>query len=108
LRAKCSRPAWEAGLTYEPRECDPTLRPGQLTRHLSSFGSDDEAPTQLHDHIREHIDMSKRIVCECGYIVRGEDDGQLVELGREHMQANHPAIAAVITAEELLEMAEEE
>jgi hypothetical protein len=43
-----------------------------------------------------------------GYVVRGEDDEQLVELGREHMQANHPAIAAVITAEELLEMAEQE
>ena len=52
--------------------------------------------------------MSKRIVCECGYIVRGEDDDQLVEHGREHMQANHPAIAAVITAEELLELAEED
>jgi predicted small metal-binding protein len=52
--------------------------------------------------------MSKRIVCECGYTVRGEDDEQLVELGREHMQANHPAIAAVITAEQLLEMAEQE
>ncbi len=95
-------------VTYEPRECDPALRSRQLTRQLSSFGSDDEAPTQLHDHISEHTDMSKRIVCECGYIVRGEDDDQLVELGREHMQANHPAIAAVITAEELLEMAEEQ
>jgi predicted small metal-binding protein len=95
-------------VTDEPRECDPTLRSGQLTRHLSSFGYDDEASTQLHDHIGEHIDMSKRIVCECGYVVRGEDDEQLVELGREHMQANHPAIAAVITAEELLEMAEQE
>jgi predicted small metal-binding protein len=52
--------------------------------------------------------MAKRIVCECGYIVRGEDDEQVVKLGREHMQANHPAIAAVITVGELLEMAEEE
>jgi predicted small metal-binding protein len=52
--------------------------------------------------------MAKRIVCECGYIVRGSDDGQLVELGLEHMQANHPSIAVVITTDELLEMAEEE
>jgi predicted small metal-binding protein len=92
----------------EPREGDPALRTRQLTRQISSFGSHDEASTQLHDHISEHIDMAKRIVCECGYIVRGEDDDQLVELGREHMEANHPAISAVITAEELLEMAEEE
>jgi len=52
--------------------------------------------------------MAKRIVCECGYVIQGEDDEQLAELGRKHMQANHPAIAAVITTEELLEMAEEE
>jgi len=92
----------------EPREGDPTLRSRQLTRHLSSFGSHDEAPTQLHDHISEHTDMAKRIVCECGYVIRGEDDDQVAELGREHMEANHPAIAAVITVDELLEMAEEE
>jgi hypothetical protein len=92
----------------EPREGDPALRSRQLTRHLSSFGSRDKAPTQLHDHISEHTDMAKRIVCECGYVIRGENDDQVAELGRAHMEANHPAIAAVITAEELLEMAEEE
>jgi predicted small metal-binding protein len=84
----------------EPRERDPALRSRQLTRQLNSVGSDYEAPTQLHDHIGEHTDMAKRIVCECGYVIRGEDDQQVVQLGREHMQANHPAIAAVITAEE--------
>jgi hypothetical protein len=52
--------------------------------------------------------MAKRIVCECGYVIEGEDDAHVVELGREHMSVNHPAIAAVITASELLEMAEEE
>jgi predicted small metal-binding protein len=52
--------------------------------------------------------MAKRIVCECGYVIRGEDDERVVELGREHMRANHPAIAAVITAAQLLQMTEEE
>ncbi len=52
--------------------------------------------------------MAKRIVCECGYVVRGEDDDQVVALGREHMESNHPAIAAVITPEELLALAEED
>jgi len=52
--------------------------------------------------------MAKRIVCECGYIIRGEDNEQVVERGREHMNANHPAIAAVISDEQLTEMAEEE
>jgi predicted small metal-binding protein len=95
-------------VTHKPRERDPALCPGQLTCQLNPCGSHDEGSTQLHDHISDHSEMAKRIVCECGYVIRGENDDQLVELGREHMQANHPAIAAVITAEELLEMAEEE
>ena len=52
--------------------------------------------------------MTRRIVCECGYIIRGEDDEQVVERGREHMKANHPSIAGVITDEQLTEMAEDE
>jgi predicted small metal-binding protein len=92
----------------EPCEGDPTLCTRKLTRQVGTFGSHDEAPTQLHDHISDNIHMARQIVCECGYIVRGEDDDQVVELGRQHMQANHPAIAAVITADELLEMAEED
>jgi hypothetical protein len=95
-------------VAHKPREDDSALRTRQLTSQLSSFGSHDETPTQLHDHIGDNIHMAKRIVCECGYIVRGKDDEQVVELGREHMQASHPAIAAVITLEELLAMAEEE
>ncbi len=95
-------------VTDEPRERDPALRTGQLACQLTISGSHHQAPTQLHDHIGDHTDMTKRIVCECGFVIRGEDDDQIVERGRDHMQTNHPAIAAVITAEELLKMAEEE
>jgi predicted small metal-binding protein len=95
-------------VTDQPRESDPALHARQLTRQLSPFGSHDEPPTQLHHHISDNIHMAKRIVCECGYIIRGENDEQVVERGREHMQTNHPAIAAAITTEQLLEMAEEE
>ncbi len=92
-------------VTDESRERNQALGTRQLTRQLGSFGSHDETSTDLHDHISEHTDTAKRIVCECGYIVPGEDDEQVVELGRKHMAANHPAIAAAITAEELLDMA---
>jgi hypothetical protein len=107
-RSELLPPCGAVPVIYEPRKCNPTLGSGQLARQLSSSGSHDETPTQLYDHIGDNIDMAKRIVCECGYIIRAEDDKQIVELGREHMQANHPAIAAVITTKELLAMAEEE
>jgi len=48
------------------------------------------------------------IVCECGTVVRGESDEQLLEAGRAHMRSNHPAIAAEISDEDLLALSQEE
>lgn len=48
------------------------------------------------------------IVCECGTIVRGDDEHELIGAARGHMQANHPAIAEEITDEELLALSQEE
>jgi len=95
-------------VAYEPCERDAALRTRQMTGRVSRSAPHNEASAQLHHHIGDDIAMAKRIVCECGYVIEGEDDAQVVERGREHMRANHPAIAAVITAEELLELAEEE
>jgi len=52
--------------------------------------------------------MAQTIVCECGTIVRGDDARQLLGRARGHMQANHPAIAAEITDDELLALSQEE
>lgn len=52
--------------------------------------------------------MTLLIVCECGTIVRGEDESQLIAQGREHMRSNHPAVAEQITDEQLLALSEEE
>jgi hypothetical protein len=52
--------------------------------------------------------MARIIVCECGTIVRGDSDQDLLAGGRRHMQSNHPAVAQQITDEELLALSEEE
>ncbi len=52
--------------------------------------------------------MARIIVCECGTIVRGEDDQELLRGGRSHMESNHPAVARQITDAELLALSEEE
>ena len=46
------------------------------------------------------------INCECGYVVRGESEGELLEAAREHIGANHPAIARTATDEDYLAMAQ--
>ncbi|HTY95501.1 MAG TPA: hypothetical protein VMB91_00560 [Solirubrobacteraceae bacterium] len=52
--------------------------------------------------------MGHTIVCECGTVVRGDDERQLLGRARGHMQANHPAIAAQITDDDLLALSQEE
>lgn len=46
--------------------------------------------------------MKRVILCECGTTVRGDGELELLVGARGHMQANHPAIAAAITDEEIL------
>jgi predicted small metal-binding protein len=52
--------------------------------------------------------MRQVIVCECGTIVRGDDERELLSNARAHMRANHPAIAGHITDEQLHALSQEE
>jgi hypothetical protein len=48
------------------------------------------------------------IVCECGTLVRGDTERELLSEGRRHMVANHPQIAEQITDGDLLALSQEE
>jgi hypothetical protein len=50
-------------------------------------------------------DMSLIITCECGYMIRGDSESALIARAREHLQANHPAIAGDASDADLLDMA---
>jgi predicted small metal-binding protein len=49
--------------------------------------------------------MSLIITGECGYMIRGDSEPALIARAREHLQANHPAIAHDATDADLLDMA---
>ena len=51
--------------------------------------------------------MSKVINCDCGYVVRGESDEELLAGAREHIGSDHPDLVGKISDDDLLEMAEE-
>jgi predicted small metal-binding protein len=48
------------------------------------------------------------IVCECGTMVRGETERELLSEGRRHMSSNHPQIAEQINDSDLLALSQEE
>lgn len=50
--------------------------------------------------------MAKVINCECGYVVRGENDDELVQNAEAHIRSEHPDMVGV-SREQLLGMAEE-
>jgi predicted small metal-binding protein len=51
--------------------------------------------------------MSKLINCECGQVVRGETDDELVENAESHINRDHPELVGKVTRDDLLGMAEE-
>ena len=52
--------------------------------------------------------MSKVINCECGYVVRGQDEEELIVNAEDHMHAAHPDLVGRVSREDLLAMADEE
>jgi predicted small metal-binding protein len=52
--------------------------------------------------------MAQLIKCECGYVVRGETEGELLERARSHVRESHPDLVGKVTNDDFLAMAEEE
>jgi predicted small metal-binding protein len=57
---------------------------------------------------RRRQQMAQVIKCECGYVVRGESESELLELAGSHVRESHPDLVGKITDEDLLAMAEVE
>ncbi len=51
--------------------------------------------------------MAKLINCECGEVVRGEDDDELVANAEAHIDRDHPELVGKVTRDDLLAMSEE-
>ena len=52
--------------------------------------------------------MAKVITCECGHVVRGETDDEMVEKTTQHVEERHPDLTGQMTREQILSMVEEE
>ena len=50
--------------------------------------------------------MARQIICECGQIVRGETEDELVERTLEHLRSDHPQLADQITRDEIVALIE--
>ena len=48
----------------------------------------------------------KLINCECGQVVRGESDEELLRAAEQHIARDHPELVGKVTREDLLAMSE--
>jgi predicted small metal-binding protein len=46
--------------------------------------------------------MARIIRCECGFVARGDTDGEVITTIRGHMGTDHPALLETIGQEDLL------
>ncbi len=52
--------------------------------------------------------MGNLINCECGEVVRGDSDDELVAAAEAHMRRDHPDLVGKLAREDILGMSEEE
>ncbi|GAA4047153.1 MULTISPECIES: DUF1059 domain-containing protein [Arthrobacter] len=46
--------------------------------------------------------MAKLIRCECGFVVRGDTDEEVIGAIRGHIASDHPALLRAVSREDLL------
>jgi predicted small metal-binding protein len=45
--------------------------------------------------------MAKQITCECGYVIRGNDEREVMQGTRDHMRADHPELLDKVSDDDL-------
>jgi predicted small metal-binding protein len=50
--------------------------------------------------------VARQITCECGHVVRGETEDEVVDLTLEHLRSDHPRLADQITRDEIVALIE--
>lgn len=110
----------------EEGEEQPALAPGQPVLDAATVHGEREAAAELDTRRRQARAkitptppaynrrdttkggvVAKQITCECGQVIRGETDDDVVEGAREHMRSDHPEMYEKVTRDDLLGWIEE-
>jgi predicted small metal-binding protein len=43
--------------------------------------------------------MASQVICECGYVMRDDDEDRVVALVRDHIRTDHPELLDMATPE---------
>jgi len=115
---------------YQIGKQEPPLTSRERFLHALAADPRDEAPAQLNscrgtEHQvftkiavilichngelqSEEKTMKKLINCECGEVVRGNSDEELVAAVQAHISRDHPELVGKLSQQDILSMSEEE
>ncbi len=51
--------------------------------------------------------MAKQIICQCGFVGRGETADEAAQVIERHMRSDHPDLVGEVSKDDLMAMAEE-
>ena len=51
--------------------------------------------------------MAKQIACECGAVIRGETDNEVIQGAQDHMRADHPELVGKVSEADVRSWIEE-
>jgi predicted small metal-binding protein len=61
----------------------------------------------MPDTTEERSAMAKQIICQCGFVGRGETAAEAAAAIEVHMRSDHPELVGEVSKDDLLAMAEE-
>jgi predicted small metal-binding protein len=64
----------------------------------SSYNEDDPTKEEA---------MAKQITCECGYVIRGNSEAEVIQGARDHMRADHPELLDKVSEDDVRNWIEE-
>ena len=111
----------------QKREREPPLASGQVVLDAPAVDPGDESAAELNPRLPqdfakvaatwalhnpptpldEEDGMGKVINCECGEVIRANDDDELVQKVQQHVGESHPELVGKMSREDVLGMAEE-
>jgi hypothetical protein len=103
-------PLVRRGLSAFRRHFTSFRRPSNLSaRRRRALGGSANWRSTLHSARRARTEqgaVAKVINCECGQVVRGESDEELIRNAEQQINLDHPALVGKILRDDLLALAE--
>lgn len=80
-----------------PAQLDPHRAPQGWFQRFDNLSAKDNDKAQVRQSPAEGAVMASQVICECGYVMRDDDEDRVVALVRDHIRTDHPELVDIAT-----------